>query len=199
MELDLKTLQKYQLLQLPNELEETQETNKKTCFSKSKKLNQSFFSTKASQNAVAKDVDLILKDEKEQQEHLTEMLSIQSQKLLKQTIQFSKTLQQEESVRNDLEQRILNNSLLIENERKQMGLISHKTWTTTLLVWLSVLVCLILFAWAILYMRLFSPVNIYKIKTTAEDSVVPRIIKDQGNTKTGNYLKTVDTNHDDEL
>jgi hypothetical protein len=95
-------------------------------------------------------------------EKLAEMLAESTSRILENSKTFAQHLKADVANLIALEGTLSENSSRIKVERSSISKASSSTWTTTILIWGAVLLALLVFLWAFLYIRLISPV---KIKT----------------------------------
>jgi hypothetical protein len=129
-----------QLFELPNLLEET-------------KPKQFKYEPKGDLfNRAKKKEDI---SELEMQEHLTGILAEQSSQLLENTKRFNDTIQKDTKDLSEMEYRLENINLRVKSARQSMKNVSSSTWSTTIMIWVSILGVMLIVAWMILFMKFF--------------------------------------------
>ncbi|KAJ3311046.1 hypothetical protein HDV04_004466 [Boothiomyces sp. JEL0838] len=108
--------------------------------------------------------DQIVMDKSE--EELTEILAQQSKQLLNSTLQFNQKLKEDKEHLDSLDDKIQDTTVKVQSSRKGMKEITKSTWTTTIMIWISVLLAILVMAWMLIYMRLVSPSKVKYVKET---------------------------------
>ncbi|KAJ3256684.1 hypothetical protein HK103_005179 [Boothiomyces macroporosus] len=108
--------------------------------------------------------DQIVMDKSE--EELTEILAQQSKQLLNSTLQFNQKLKEDKEHLDSLDNKIQDTTAKVQSSRKGMKEITKSTWTTTIMIWISVLLAILVMAWMLIYMRLVSPSKVKYVKET---------------------------------
>lgn len=84
------------------------------------------------------------------------LLSQNAQQLAFQANQFQSQLTKDSRVRSQVEDAVQLNAIKLKQARESIAKVSSGTWKTTIMVWLSVFVVLLVFLFTVLYMRLFN-------------------------------------------
>ena len=134
-----KSHQKKWLFQRPNLLQE-----KRSEFKYQPKQGELFNRAKKSNGS-----------EKELQDHLSGILAEQAQQLLENTKLFNEKITQDTSNLSEMEYRLENINLRVKSARDSMKLVGSRTWTTTIMIWASILGVVLILAWMILFMKFF--------------------------------------------
>jgi hypothetical protein len=95
-------------------------------------------------------------DSQQYQEDLTLLLEKQAKQLLFHTKEFNDIITSEKTERSDLQQHMDDSHDRFSTARKGIKKITQGTWTTTFMVWGSILASFLIFAFMYLYVRLFS-------------------------------------------
>jgi hypothetical protein len=93
--------------------------------------------------------------ELEMQDHLAGILAEQSSQLLENTKRFNENIQKDTKDLSEMEYRLENINLRVKSARQSMKNVSSTTWTTTIMIWGSILGVMLIVAWMILFMKLF--------------------------------------------
>ncbi|KAJ3323042.1 hypothetical protein HDV06_002488 [Boothiomyces sp. JEL0866] len=117
--------------------------------------------------------DQLVLDQSE--EELTEILAQQSKQLLNSTLKFNEKLKEDKEYLDSLDNKIQDTTAKVQSSRKGMKDITRSTWTTTILIWLSVLAAILVMAWMLIYMRVVSPSKIKYVKETVTASVTTHL------------------------
>lgn len=137
------------------------------------------------------DHELILKQDRAEQEKLTELLADTVGRIKNHSQSLNEKFSSESSRMNGLEDKMFQNKDKISKEREAIKKVSSGTWSTTILIWGSILVAILVFAWAFLYVRLISPVAPKTARTTST------IIKTVSTTLSESPLPTSTHHHHD--
>jgi hypothetical protein len=98
-------------------------------------------------------------DDKLQQEKLTEFLGAQTSKLLENSKTLHSELLKDSAALTELENEMTDRDIKLGAERSRIQQISASGWSTTLLIWGSILVAVLAFMSAFLYMRMFGVIK----------------------------------------
>ncbi|KAJ2992893.1 hypothetical protein HDV02_002770, partial [Globomyces sp. JEL0801] len=154
---DLIQLHRYQLLSMVTQTQSDSTTviSKSTEFVESK--SSLFESTKESQ--VDESVEQQIQNDLKIQQELTDLLAQQSAQLLKNSQTFNDLINKDKNVLDSLEDDMQDKLNKVQSSRSAIQFVTKKTWTTTFMIWGSILVCILVFSGTLLWMRLFSPVQ----------------------------------------
>ena len=111
------------------------------------------------------DNNQILEKNRDEQNKLSEILAEKVSQVKRNAENFSLKLKSESSALDTLEADVDDNSMKIEKERQEMKKISSSSWMTTIMIWGGLLLGLLIFLWAFLYMRIVSPKNVVHTTT----------------------------------
>ena len=186
-------LQKINLLQMENLLTENMQKGDSSFDLVVKKmlLFNSNISTGESNNLLT-DNDQTLEKDRHEQSKLSEILADKVLQVKKNAENFSHKLKSESSVLNTLEATVGDHSTKIEKEREKIKKISSSSWMTTIMIWGGLLLGLLIFLWAFLYMRLISPVKIKKIIQTTTVFQTPSSLHPESTTTASPALQDYD-------
>ena len=101
------------------------------------------------QNDPSKEDDFVL------QQQLTQELSQKAEILKENTLMFHRILEKDKEILQDAERELDQNVSKLEKQRKKLGLLSNSSWTTTLFIWISIIVVILTFIFTFLFMRFF--------------------------------------------
>ena len=93
--------------------------------------------------------------EESEQELISQVLQ-RSSRLVKTTERFSYRLSQDERILRDAEMKLDGAVASTNSRREAIQKVTKGTWTTTIMVWVSVLVCVLGVMYMILFMKIFS-------------------------------------------
>jgi hypothetical protein len=92
----------------------------------------------------------------ELQDHLSTILANQSQQLLENSKRFQTRIQKDNADLSEMAYELETINLRVQSARDSIKLVGKKTWTTTIMIWASILALFIIFTWTYLFIRFFS-------------------------------------------
>lgn len=107
--------------------------------------------------------ELILEKDRAEQEKLSEILAEKAKALMENSKAISNKLESDSSKLDTLEGKLFDNLDRTKKERETMKKISSSSWMTTIMIWGGLLLGLLIFLWAFLYIRMVSPTRIHKV------------------------------------
>ncbi|KAJ3271027.1 hypothetical protein HDV01_007108 [Terramyces sp. JEL0728] len=130
------------------------------------------------------------------EEELTEILAQQSKQLLNSTLRFNEKLKQDKEHLDSLDEKIQDTTTKVQSSRAGMKQITKSTWTTTIMIWISVLLAVLVMAWMLIYMRIVSPSKVVYVKETKTVQQITPDVKTAVQT-TGVLEPTTTVNHNE--
>ena len=124
-----------------------------------------------------KDTDDSSIDDQLKQEELTEFLGNQASRLLENSRVIHSELLKDSVALTELENEIADKDIRLGTERNRLKQISASSWSTTLLVWVSVLVAILAFLASLVYLRLFSVIKVSHHPASSDEILPPLLGK----------------------